>query len=767
MNQMMGESEFMEQNNKKKLNTQMIIKILLAVMLLGLSAFLLKGDVWTFWTWWLLAGVLGFAAMPVTGRLFWRFEDKGWIFSKVLAIAATGFLTWFLVSIKLLPFNAVTCAAVCVICAVICFFLLKKQSKEKIECFPVEHMSLIYWEELLFFAAFLMWTYLAGFHPAAYGTEKFMDYGFMEAMMRSTTLPARDLWYSEGHINYYYGGQYFAVFLTRLSHTKVELTYNLMRTFVAGLAFSMPFSLVYQMMADRMKGQEKGEKTIRRLPYAAGFTAGLAVSIAGNMHYVIYAQVIPWIEKLTGQEVSSYWFPDATRYIGYNPYREEDRTIHEFPCYSFVLGDLHAHVVNIMFVLLVIALLYVWLRGVRKKTVPVDASMKEGSFWKEQLLMPHLLVVSVLLGMFQWTNFWDFVIYYVVTLGTVLFANILRFQGKIKKIIAVTFVQMAEIYLVSYLVILPFTLQFDTMVDGIGIAKYHSYFYQLMVLWGLPAVLTITFIISILCEKLRGMEHKSLYRLMKALRTADLFAIITGLCAIGLVAIPELVYVRDIYENGNARANTMFKLTYQAYILFALTMGYGIYRLLVVSRQKLAKIISAICLFFLIWTMGYFGKSVTSWFGKVLDPSGYQGLYALGYLDTDFSEDVNAIQWLKENIKGSPVVLEANGDSYSGFERVSASTGLPTILGWYVHEWLWRNDTDDLNQKSGDITAIYTSQDEEQVRALLKEYDVSYIFVGSKEIEKYEDSLNNTLLQNLGEIVFMDENSSTYIVKVD
>ena len=363
-----------------------------------------------------------------------------------------------------------------------------------------------------------------------------------------------------------------------------------------------------------MKGQEKGEKTIRRLPYAAGFTAGLAVSIAGNMHYVIYAQIIPWIEKLTGQEVSSYWFPDATRYIGYNPYREEDRTIHEFPCYSFVLGDLHAHVVNMRFVRLVIALLYGWLRGVRKKTVPVDASMKEGSFWKEQLLMPHLLVVSVLLGMFQWTNFWDFVIYYVVTLGTVLFANILRFQGKIKKIIAVTFVQMAEIYLVAYLVILPFTLQFDTMVDGVGIAKYHSYFYQLMVLWGLPAVLTITFIIAILCEKLRGMEHKSLYRLMKAIRTADLFAIITGLCAIGLVAIPELVYVRDIYENGNARANTMFKLTYQAYILFALTMGYGIYRLLVVSRQKLAKIISAICLFFLIWTVGYFGKSVTSWF---------------------------------------------------------------------------------------------------------------------------------------------------------
>ena len=49
-------------------------------------------------------------------------------------------------------------------------------------------------------------------------------------------------------------------------------------------------------------------------------------------------------------ETASYWFPDATRYIGYNPVNDSDKTIHEFPCYSFVLGDLHAHVVNVMFV---------------------------------------------------------------------------------------------------------------------------------------------------------------------------------------------------------------------------------------------------------------------------------------------------------------------------------------------------------------------------------------------------------------------------------
>ena len=50
--------------------TKQIFKIIPALLLVALSAFLLQGDVWTFWTWYLLALVLGAAAMPLTGRLF-------------------------------------------------------------------------------------------------------------------------------------------------------------------------------------------------------------------------------------------------------------------------------------------------------------------------------------------------------------------------------------------------------------------------------------------------------------------------------------------------------------------------------------------------------------------------------------------------------------------------------------------------------------------------------------------------------------------------
>lgn len=745
--------------------TKQIFKIIPALLLVALSAFLLQGDVWTFWTWYLLALVLGVAAMPLTGRLFRRFQDRGWMFSKVTAIAVSGFLTWFLVAVKIIKFTTMTCIVVTLVCVAASLILYCREQKAGFECIPFAHLNLVYAEELLFFAAFLLWTYFAGFHPAAYGTEKFMDYGFMEAMMRSKTLPATDLWYSQGKINYYYGGQYFAVFLTKLSGAKVELTYNLMRTFVAGLAFAMPFSLVYQMVTDRLGRIRTGRK--KALPYVTGILAGISVSIAGNMHYVVYGQIIPFIQKLKGEEVSSYWFPDATRYIGFNP-DVEDKTIHEFPCYSFVLGDLHAHVVDIMFVLLLLGLLYAWMKKVRTTELSGE-SMSRREFWKKQLLMPQLLAAGALLGMFHWTNYWDFVIYFVVTCGAALFMNIIGQKGKIRWVLEVTAAQAVEIMTLATVIILPFTLQFDTsnMVQGIALAKHHFLPHQLLVLWGLPGILTILFVVSLLIEKLRGAEQKSLYHLLTSIRLPDLFAVLMGLCAIGLVLIPELVYVRDIYENGNARANTMFKLTYQAYIMFGMTMIYAIFRLLVIGKNKILKVLAFIGLFLFVWTCGYFGNSVHSWFGTVWKPSQYKGLNATAFLETDFPEDVNGIRWLKENISDAPVVLEANGDSYSEYERVSAMTGLPTIMGWYVHEWLWRGNLADLNAKIEEIKEIYTSTDETRVKELLEEYNVSYIFVGSCERNKYGADLNNDLLKGLGEVVFQDSEYPTYIVKIN
>lgn len=181
------------------------------------------------------------------------------------------------------------------------------------------------------------------------------------------------------------------------------------------------------MTKDRLYGRLDGKK--KYLPSLAGVTAGIAVSIAGNVHYIVYRCVLPLIRKIQGvAETASYWFPDATRYIGYNPVNDSDKTIHEFPCYSFVLGDLHAHVVNVMFVTFLVGMLYAWLKMIRKEGL----SLKTGTqcFLAETASDAAYPLASVFLGMFQWTNYWDFVIYFVVTGGVVLIANIIRFEER-------------------------------------------------------------------------------------------------------------------------------------------------------------------------------------------------------------------------------------------------------------------------------------------------------------------------------------------------
>ena len=76
------------------------------------------------------------AAMPLTGRLFREFDDKGWMFSKIVAIVVTGFLTWFLTAVKLLKFTTVACVGVSLACGILFLFLGKAQHKKESSVFP-------------------------------------------------------------------------------------------------------------------------------------------------------------------------------------------------------------------------------------------------------------------------------------------------------------------------------------------------------------------------------------------------------------------------------------------------------------------------------------------------------------------------------------------------------------------------------------------------------------------------------------------------------
>ena len=288
-------------------------------------------------------------------------------------------------------------------------------------------------------------------------------------------------------------------------------------------------------------------------------------------------------------------------------------------------------------------------------------------------------------------------------------------------------------------------------------------------------------------------------------------AILFGLCALGLILIPELVYVKDIYEEGFSRSNTMFKLIYQAFVMFGLFFGFALPEMLANRLQvntwrentssevvdtwrentssevvdtwrdnataareiRPVQIAAGVLTALLILTVGYLPYSVKCWFGNVLDPSGFIGLDATEFLDAEYPEDADAIRWADDNISGQPVILETWGDSYSKDCRVSAFTGIPTVQGWYVHEWLWRENVDELNERIDAVNAIYSTDDTQesiaQAKDLLRKYHVSYVFVGSCEREKYPQ-MDPSVMCKLGTVVYETDDygtDGTFIVRVE
>ena len=613
-----------------------ILIIITAALLIFSVALLGDNDSAVFLNWWLMAAAFGIGYFPLTARLFSSFDDKGFAFSKILGIFLGGFLMWFLGACGAASFST----SVSLVCAIfpaaacwVIFLWNRKKEKDGPEksTFSV-NIDLILLEEIIFIAAFLIWTYVVAFKPEAHGTEKFMDYGFVASFMRTDTIPAKDMWYSFYDLNYYYGGQYYTAFLAKISGTSAAYAYNIMRTMIAGFAFVLPFSITAHLLA----GVKKCRDVFSPVPAFGGVLAGLAVSIAGNMHYVLY-RLFGNVLKLSGYE--DYFFPSPTRFIGHNPLIDTDQCIHEFPSYSFLLGDLHAHMVNIIFVLLVIGILVAWFR--KKDAVAEREQLlfeKKGIRFAvlSALTDPAIWMIGLLTGIFRLTNYWDFAIYLTVAaIGT--FLSFIKYSVKGMRFLYLIrwVVQMVLIVVIGVIAALPFTMNFVTMQSGIGIAPHHTSFYQLAVLWGLPVAAVAALFIFVLVKRKGGF--------IRSMQVSDLVALLLGICAIGLVLIPELVYVRDIYEENYARSNTMFKLTYQAFIMFGISMPYAIMRLLMWAKRMAVRIIAAALLFLFILTCGYFWDSVGMWFGDVADRSRYQGLDAKAFIYDQFPHEAGAI----------------------------------------------------------------------------------------------------------------------------
>ncbi len=703
-------------------------------------------DVFIVLQWWSILFLVSAAAFPLTKRLFPTWYDRGYLFSKAVGFAVVSYIVYVLGTLRIAPFTQLTVFSVMGVVFIAGILPGFFHSNKRV--IIQNKRRLLYWaniigmEELCFFFLLILWSWVKAHEPSIRGLEKFMDYGFMQSILNAQYLPAgrqafpaMDMWWAGGFINYYYFGHLVTAVLTKVSGLSLSYTFNLMLATLFALTATMAFSIGYQLT--RKKG------------VIAGIITAFFVTLAGNMQ-TIYAftkgytgdppagGVKPFWTLLwsfseffskVGEGMQTYWYANATRFIPF--------TIHEFPSYSFVVSDVHGHVLSLPFVLLAIALLlYMFTSEVMKQTF-------------------HMVFYGFLVGVLLMTNALDGPIYGLLfAVGWFVFV-ILPHRKRWKTQWWNLIYPVGYVALIALVTALPFLFYFNSFATGIGVncppasaagwrigpfifeeveKCQRSPFWMMWLLWGFFWFSGAWLFIRKIWKK--EDQNSPILRILKV------FYIV----GIALIIFPEFLYVKDIYP-AHFRSNTMFKLGYQAFIWWSIIAGFVITHVIFFMKEKSKRLLRAIIIIlfvpqvFLVSIFPIF--SIRSYFGELKK---YEGIYGLGWLEKELPDSSFAIEWLNKQPKDL-VIVEAAGDSYTDYNHISAFTGLPTITGWAVHQWLWRGSFDIVSPRQEEVRIIYESTDVQEVLPILEKYHVRYVIVGKQEREKYANLQEEKFLE--------------------
>lgn len=810
-----------------------------------------------FLSWYVYLFIIGLVFLPFSARLFGTTSDKGYAFSKIIGIIALTYLSLLLGITRLVPFSKLQIVGILL---VVGFFAYRKYLINPHKDFPVfilshiKNIRIIIIEEVLFFGGLLLWVLVRGQEPSIRGLEKFMDFGFMQSIGRSSYFPPLDMWYSADietrpggyFINYYYFGHLSGALLIKLIGVPAAVGYNLVLANILGLALSAVFGIVVNLIDFTRRFVGHIGKTLSLLRLALyGVLGALLVNFAGNLHtiylftkgYENESPVPPWIVlpnipelfALIGQrfpnflgalgEYSRYWYPNATRFIPH--------TIHEFPSYSYVVADLHGHVFDIPFVLLSLAVvLFIFMPlvlarwvGMGDEQAPTgthvqkhDKHIKHADTHDDRKSKLHqfiyayfgqgffgtLLVkcldshvpVTILFGFLTavhfMTNAFDGPIYLLLGIGVLFVLHGLSIALVINLVIlAFSFIYFS----------LPFSVFFEPFVSGVGVncgfplveawAKgaeslkvgpflfeqgncQRSPLYQMIILWGFFWFFALVLaVVMYLTRRLKDAAHHAEQKVLGHMMLFDKFMLLFFVFGTVLLIIPEFFYIKDIYPT-HFRANTMFKMGYQAYIIMTIASVYSLWRLSTVPPiYKVVRRVLVVLSWILIsLNLMYMNFAVQSYYGDLSKPIQLDGAR---WLKDQFADMHEIVEYFNTQVSGQPVILEAQGDSYTDYNVISAYTGLPTVAGWWVHQWLWRGSSDVVGVRIPHIEVIYRSEDVNLTRKLLRQYKVEYVIISSNERKKYavdEWTINEEKFKTLGTEVFRTSDGESVVYKI-
>ncbi|MFA6814436.1 MAG: hypothetical protein GX943_00390 [Candidatus Pacebacteria bacterium] len=713
---------------------------------------------------------LSLALFAWLSKIFPQIKDGLWAFGRYITWLVLSLIIFFLAYLKLPVNNGLGIYFLLFIFLLVNLYFLFFSKKSK----KILKLLKNYWrqfrrqiiiEELIFLIFFIFLLFVRSFQPEILGLEKYMDAGFIQAYLKSATLPASDIWLAGESINYYSFGHFMGSILVQIWQIDLAWAYNFLLATIMALLASSVFSLTFNIRANFTWGEKHGKDFSSKEKYnfsAAVWTAILAsllVTLFGNGHSLWYF--------LSNGNFAGYWYPNATRFI--------ERTIHEYPVYSFVVSDLHAHVFSMPMVIAMLMSIFLWL----SELIEEVKRQKVLRLLAERFFLLSL-VMGIFIGSLAMTNTWDVLVYASLLLILGIFLLIWR-----KEFFLPLLSSAIGLSVTAAIISAPWFLTFQSIAEGIQLANEHSPFWQLLVLWGAHFIPVLIFIVLLLINKKQRVKKEE---------ASWFFVVAMFFAFIFLLVFTELFYFKDIYT-GHPRSNTMFKLMFQGFIWIAILLSLAIS--LFISKTKTGnwfkwqlinlrevlsqknkkllkvKIFLRTCLFvylpialLIIGLATYPYLAFRSYYG---DFKNYQGLNGMQWMLKRYPSSYAMVNYLKEKEAQQVNILEASGESFTEFSLISAFSGMPTILGWQVHEWLWRGSWDVSAQRLGEIDEIYNNPNSIVSRKLLEQYQVKYLIITNREREKHPN-LDEAALLGLGKLVWTgseDEINQDYLILLE
>ena len=431
--------------------------------------------------WLVVLGLITVAAFPLSNAVFGRFADRGYLLGKALGILVIAYFAWMPSSLGLwnYTFGSVFMALLGLLglsAGLVRWRGLAPKALWK------ENARLMIRCEALFFVAFLLGLALRLGNPDTWhyvnGGEKPMEFGFLNAILRSPAMPPLDPFFSGGYINYYYYGLFAVSTLVKLTGLLPGVAFNLIIPTLVALTIGGAYAVVATMAGKRRWGIAAGLLT------AIAGPLGGAVAVRGRGGF---GEVIAALQQLAESEtrgalarlwqgfwrwvgpaklaIRTDWFWDASRFHG--PY---ENTITEFPFWSFLFADLHPHTINIPFTVLAIALA---LRIARSDSGGEQSGCRAVPAWVVFLL------TAFVLGSLAVTNSWDFPTFLLLSGGALVAAHLLAPRLgdlcpplRVAATMAIGLVSASILGLLSLGLYFPFFTHFRAFVKGVGRVSY-------------------------------------------------------------------------------------------------------------------------------------------------------------------------------------------------------------------------------------------------------------------------------------------------------